>query len=474
MLPYSKTRRKGRQNARSTMLWTKLLALGMIFCVGTMMVFVMWRSPGVEARLSEIDRLEETLEKKINILESEMNQIKRKMELNSKIRGENDVSSSSSSSSYPGTVRKRRNDVVASKPIPDLKPVPDLKPISISVENSKTDLTMDKVAVLVICYNRPDYLRHTLTSLFDRMPEEDVSRLPVVVSQDGNNEKVKNVVRSFESVASRKAVSFKHIQHQQTNKLGDTGYHKLARHFKWAFDKVFQEYPDVKGVIVLEDDMEIAIDFFEMFLGLLPVLENDPTLFTISAWNDNGKPQFASDSEKIYRSDFFPGLGWIMTRTLWNELGSKWPDAYWDDWLREPAQRKGRACLRPEVSRTHNFGAMGVSRGQYYDLNIKPVKLNDHFVKFRDTINQEFLKKSTYDVSFRDEVNRARLVTDISQIRNFDARLEYANMNAFKKIAKRLGIMQDEKAGVPRTAYMGVVTIKYRGYRLYITPRGGI
>ena len=26
------------------MLWTKLLALGMIFCVGTMMVFVTWRS----------------------------------------------------------------------------------------------------------------------------------------------------------------------------------------------------------------------------------------------------------------------------------------------------------------------------------------------------------------------------------------------------------------------------------------------
>ena len=62
-----------------------------------------------------------------------------------------------------------------------------------------------------------------------------------------------------------------------------------------------------------------------------------------------------------------------MTRDLWNELGPKWPDAYWDDWLRDPAQRKGRACLRPEVSRTHNFGAKGVSHGQYVVFSLSNI-----------------------------------------------------------------------------------------------------
>lgn len=33
-----------------------------------------------------------------------------------------------------------------------------------------------------------------------------------------------------------------------------------------------------------------------------------------------------------------------------------WPQAYWDDWLREPARRKGRQFLRPEVCRTYHFG----------------------------------------------------------------------------------------------------------------------
>jgi hypothetical protein len=27
---------------------------------------------------------------------------------------------------------------------------------------------------------------------------------------------------------------------------------------------------------------------------------------------------------------------------LWQELGPIWPNAYWDDWLREPLRRKGR------------------------------------------------------------------------------------------------------------------------------------
>lgn len=39
----------------------------------------------------------------------------------------------------------------------------------------------------------------------------------------------------------------------------------------------------------------------------------------------------------------------MLTRTLWEQIGSHWPAAYWDDWIRHPDQRQGRACIRPEV-----------------------------------------------------------------------------------------------------------------------------
>ena len=34
----------------------------------------------------------------------------------------------------------------------------------------------------------------------------------------------------------------------------------------------------------------------------------------VSAWNDNGQSKFVSDEKYLYRSDFFPGLGWMMPR----------------------------------------------------------------------------------------------------------------------------------------------------------------
>ena len=82
----------------------------------------------------------------------------------------------------------------------------------------------------------------------------------------------------------------------------------------------------------------------------------------------------------LYRSDFFPGLGWMLTKDLWLEFQTKWPKAsvlpmfyqtsadryfffsFWDDWIREPEQRKDRACIRPELSRSRTFGKIGVSK----------------------------------------------------------------------------------------------------------------
>ena len=40
------------------------------------------------------------------------------------------------------------------------------------------------------------------------------------------------------------------------------------------------------------DDMEVAPDFYSYFASLCPLLDVDPSLWCISAWNDNGKRGF--------------------------------------------------------------------------------------------------------------------------------------------------------------------------------------
>ena len=45
----------------------------------------------------------------------------------------------------------------------------------------------------------------------------------------------------------------------------------------------------------IADDLNISPDFFEYFEALYHVLKSDPTLYCVSAWNDNGKAKHIED-----------------------------------------------------------------------------------------------------------------------------------------------------------------------------------
>ena len=42
-------------------------------------------------------------------------------------------------------------------------------------------------------------------------------------------------------------------------------------------------------------------------------------------WFKGGGSSSFKFSDLLYRSDFFPGLGWMLTSDLWHELKPKWP-----------------------------------------------------------------------------------------------------------------------------------------------------
>ena len=174
----------------------------------------------------------------------------------------------------------------------------------------------------------------------------------------------------------------------------------------------------------------------------------------------------ANGHKMLYRSDFFPGLGWMMKRSLWNELKPKWPSGFWDDWMREHAQRKNRVCIRPEISRTKTFGRIGVSQGQFFDEHLKHIVLNDQRVDF---IHEDlsYLRQENYDKIFLGEVASLPVLSiqDILSQNtrgNKEVRVIYSTEIDFNLIARKLGVMKDFKDHVPRTGYHGVVTILYR------------
>lgn len=77
----------------------------------------------------------------------------------------------------------------------------------------------------------------------------------------------------------------------------------------------------------IADDLDVSPDLFSYFLATLALLRQDPSLWCVSAWNDNGKMDLVdvSSPHLLHRTDFFPGLGWMITKPLWTELAPKWP-----------------------------------------------------------------------------------------------------------------------------------------------------
>ncbi|GFS10954.1 alpha-1,3-mannosyl-glycoprotein 2-beta-N-acetylglucosaminyltransferase [Elysia marginata] len=321
--------------------------------------------------------------------------------------------------------------------------------------------------------------RTTVNRALDKLIEyrPSASKFPIIVSQDCGHAPTAEVIQKY--VASHNITHIKQPDLSNialpANKKKWVGYYKIARHYKWALDQIFVTF-NYPAVIIVEDDLDISPDFYEYFSATYPLLKQDPDLWCVSAWNDNGKQgMVSSEAELLYRTDFFPGLGWMIDRELYlGELQKKWPDTFWDDWMRHPDQRKGRQCIRPEICRTSTFGKKGVSKGLFFEKHLKFIQHNTVFVPF-SKMDLSYLLKANYDPMFHKKVYSAPVLT-ANQVRSGElsaekvVRVEYTGKDNFKRQAKLLGIMDDFKAGVPRVAYQGVVSFMVQNRRVYLAP----
>lgn len=341
-------------------------------------------------------------------------------------------------------------------------------------------------AVLIFTHARPDYLNRTLNAVLTHHPRG--LNFPVIVSQDEQHQTDSNttaLINSFMSVFTNSNVVLHHWTHEMTypdpseqppSFVDTLAYRRISRHYKHALSRLFNAgIPNynIHRAIILEDDMAIAPDFFNYFEALAPVLESDKSLMCISAWNDNGIPSLAKNATQLHRTDFFPGLGWMLTRRIWEEISSKWPAMFWDDWLRSQAQMKGRQCIRPEVSRTSNFGAKGVSQSFHFEKHVSKVSLSDTFVDFT-SLNLSYLERDAYyDMFFKRMSKAVRLnfsnyLTSRPQQADVIAFYPEAGMEA---LGKRTGVMIDHREGVRRTSYHGVVVIPWNGHWAFLVSR---
>jgi len=278
-------------------------------------------------------------------------------------------------------------------------PIDELSSYSSPVLNNQ----VSDIPVAIIASNRPQYLYRMLRSL---------------LSADGANPSMITVfIDGFytEPLAVAKLFGLRGIQHTPIGVRNA----RISQHYKAALTATFNIYPEAKYVIVLEEDLDVSPDFFSYFSQTLRLLEEDTSLYCISAWNDQGYEHTSSDPSKLYRVETMPGLGWILKRSLYKEeLESKWPTPDkmwdWDMWMRLDEIRRGRECIVPDVSRTYHFGSSGLNMNSYFqDVYFKKHSFNtERHVELRDIDN---LKRPAYEEQVHAQIKSGHVVsTDVS------------------------------------------------------------
>ncbi|XP_042978550.1 alpha-1,3-mannosyl-glycoprotein 2-beta-N-acetylglucosaminyltransferase-like [Carya illinoinensis] len=295
-------------------------------------------------------------------------------------------------------------------------------------------------AVVIMACNRADYLERTIKSIL-KYQSSVALKFPLFVSQDGSAPDVKSKALSYDQLTYMQHLDYKPVQTVRHGEL--VAYYKIARHYKWALDELFYKH-NCSRVIILEDDMEISPDFFDYFEATAALLDKDKSIMAVSSWNDNGQKQFVHDPYALYRSDFFPGLGWMLARSTWDELSPKWPSAYWDDWLRLKENHKGRQFIRPEVCR-----AYGSSMGQFFKNYLEPIEMNDAQFDWK-SMDLSYLKEDKFMKHFAHTVKNAKPIQGIDVVLkayniDSDVRIQYRDQPDFERIARQFGIFEEWK-----------------------------
>uniref|UniRef100_A0A8C7V977 Protein O-linked-mannose beta-1,2-N-acetylglucosaminyltransferase n=1 Tax=Oncorhynchus mykiss TaxID=8022 RepID=A0A8C7V977_ONCMY len=245
------------------------------------------------------------------------------------------------------------------------------------------------VPVAVIAGNRPNYLYRMLRSL---LSAQGVNPQMVTVFIDGYYEEPMDVVELF---------GLKGVQHTPISIKNA----RVSQHYKASLTATFNLHPTMVG------DM-LWLLFLSSFLSqTVHLLNEDDSLYCISAWNDQGYEHTAEDPALLYRVESMPGLGWVLKKSLYkDELEPKWPTPEklwdWDMWMRMPEQRKGRECIIPDVSRSYHFGIIGLNmNGYFHEVYFKKHRLNT--VPNVQLKNVDGLKKDAYELEIQNLLKEA-------------------------------------------------------------------
>lgn len=264
--------------------------------------------------------------------------------------------------------------------------------------------------VLLTC-NRPQLLDETLKSA---LQVHGVTKDKMIIVQDGNMQQIQDVAKRY---------GIHIIQNQLGIRLrggaADDGASRIAQHYKFALSSAFDFFKDAEALVIMEDDLLFAPDFYQYLTTAAEILDADPTTFVVSSWSDNGFKGKVHDPYAVRRTDFFPGLGWILTRQLYKtELEAAWPREHWDHWLRSPEIHKHRETIYPQVPRTFHNGVKGTFMNvETHNRYFKDVAVNtDGSINWKETVQHLATIEDIYEIRIEKLINMCKQLSDVKDL----------------------------------------------------------
>ena len=253
-----------------------------------------------------------------------------------------------------------------------------------------------EAAIVVVAHNRDADLAQCLLSL---LKLTDVGMFNIYVSLDDAQHYsiMADVVADVARTTGHNVVTLlvagrgvnATLDNQEQQKWFKTNTGKIAHHYWAAFEHIFM-VENAKFAIFVEEDLVFAPDFLALFLSTWPVLQRDDSIWCVSGWNDVGFTFAVSDQCRLFRTSYFPGLGFMLPRYAWLKLRQQWPSAPtmgWDYWMRTAFHRLNKECIVPEVPRSRHFSQKGSSIVQ------------DHQVEFFQSMALSSLASSCSNLS---------------------------------------------------------------------------
>ena len=220
-------------------------------------------------------------------------------------------------------------------------------------------VTTPRVGLVILGHDRPEYFRQSFASVLRARLVESID---VIVSMDS-----KENFASLQSVIDELGGGATVWDSTGGGALrGRTGRDGITFHYKSVLGRLFDNAYDFG--ILLESDLIVSEDFIEYMLGASRLLDpSNPAsdgLLCVSGWGSMSINSLGPNPSRLLRVDKFPGLGWMIHRSMWTSiLSQNWAplanNYNYDVWLTINNAVEGRESIVPEVARTHHVAKYG-------------------------------------------------------------------------------------------------------------------